>query len=277
MASTGTILVVDDDPGVRESLSAALSTRYRVHTAASASEALDALCAHSFELILVDYQLPDLLGTAVLQAVKRFFPDIMVIVITGVGNEDVAVQALRGGARDYLRKPIDFRDLHARIGALLPLRHLGNERRSHPSFEEIDPGAQWSGLPAALESADKARAILRGVRYMETHLDSALRLDAVARAAGMSKYHFCRRFKTVTGFSFRDYLARQRISRAKELLLDTGRTITEIFRDVGFKDMTHFGRVFKRLEGQLPSKFRRRGKDDSGPNPAPVRPTGSAN
>lgn len=62
----------------------------------------------------------------------------------------------------------------------------------------------------------------------------------------------------MTGLTFREYLARRRIARAKELLRDKGRTITDIFRDVGFKDMTHFGRVFKKLEGQLPSEFRRR-------------------
>jgi len=173
MGSAGTILVVDDDHGVREALETALSTRYQVHTAATASAALDALAAHQFDLILLDYRLPDLLGTSVLQTIKRFFPSTAVILMTGFGTEDVAVQALRGGARDYIRKPVDFRE----------------------------------------------------------------------------------------------YLARRRIAKAKELLRDTSRTVTDVFREVGFKDMTHFGRVFKKLEGTLPSEFRR-GREAGSPRAA---------
>ena len=103
---------------------------------------------------------------------------------------------------------------------------------------------------------------------MDAHLDSTLRLEAVARAAGMSKFHFCRRFRACTGLSFREYLTRRRIARAKDLLKSTGRSITDIFPDVGFKDMTHFGRVFKKLEGQLPSEFRRRAGGDAPRDPA---------
>ncbi len=73
MRSAGTLLVVDDDPGVLEALETALSLTYQVHTAATAAAALEALCSNSFDLILLDYRLPDLPGTAVLQAVKRFF------------------------------------------------------------------------------------------------------------------------------------------------------------------------------------------------------------
>lgn len=102
----------------------------------------------------------------------------------------------------------------------------------------------------------------------------AIRGPGTARATGMSKYHFCGRLRSCTGLSFREYLARGRIARAKELLRDRGRSITDIFPDVGFKDRTHFGRVFKKLEGQLPSEFRRR---SGGDNPRSRSPRGSGN
>jgi len=261
MGSAGTLLIVDDDPGVREALVTALSRTYQVRTAATASSALEALCIWSFDLVLLDYHLPDLPGTALLQVVKRFFPDTMIILITGVGSEEVAIQALRGGARDYLRKPIDVLDLHARIAGLLALRRVGTERRHHPFIRESDSSDPLALQSLSPENGDRARSILRGIRYIDAHLDSALRLEEVARAAGMSKSHFCRRFKACIGLSFREYLARRRIARAKELLRDHGRNITEVFRDVGFKDMTHFGRVFRKLEGQLPSEFRRSASD----------------
>ncbi|MBI4737044.1 MAG: response regulator [candidate division NC10 bacterium] len=119
MGSAGTILVVDDDAGVREALAAALAPRYAVQTVATASAALDAVSAHPFDLILLDHRLPDLAGTALLQIIKRFFPSTLVILMTGFGSEEVAIEALRGGARDYLRKPIDSFGVHTpRLAAL---------------------------------------------------------------------------------------------------------------------------------------------------------------
>ena len=124
--ASASIFVIDDDAGVREALEAALSPQYQVQTAATATAALETLASHHFDLILLDYQLPDLLGTSVLQTIKRSFPSTLVILMTGFGSEDVAIQAFRGGASDYLRKPIDFQDLLARIEALLTAR--GGER-----------------------------------------------------------------------------------------------------------------------------------------------------
>jgi len=259
--ASASIFVIDDDAGVREALEAALSPRYQVQTAATATAALEILASHHFDLILLDYQLPDLLGTSVLQAIKRLFPSTLVVLMTGFGTEDVAIQALRGGASDYLRKPIDFQDLLTRIDALLTVRRGERGKRLNPYVQPGDPAAPWALPEADLKTDEQGRAILKALRYVDEHLDGGASLAAVARAAGMSKYHFCRRFRETTGLYFREYLARRRIARAKELLQGSNRTISEVFREVGFKDMTHFGRVFKRLEGQLPSEYRREIRD----------------
>ena len=277
MGSAGTILVVDDDSGVREALETALSTRYQVETAATASAALDALAANQFDLVLLDYRLPDLLGTSVLQTIKRFFPSTLVILMTGFGTEDLAVQALRGGARDYIRKPVDFLDLHSRVAALLALRRAEMTHRLNPYVHQTDPAAHWPLPETDLKTTEHGRAILKALRYMDKHLDGGISLADVARAAGMSKYHFCRRFKASTGVYFREYLTQRRIAKAKELLQDTGRTVTDIFREVGFKDMTHFGRVFKKLEGKLPSEFRRRVGNGSPGHPSDLSQKNSSN
>ncbi len=137
--ASASIFVIDDDAGVREALEAALSPRYQVQTAATATAALEILASHHFDLILLDYQLPDLLGTSVLQAIKRLFPSTLVVMMTGFGTEDVAIQALRGGASDYLRKPIDFQDLLTRIDALLTVRRGESEKRLNPSVQRSDP------------------------------------------------------------------------------------------------------------------------------------------
>jgi YesN/AraC family two-component response regulator len=267
MGSAGTILVVDDDPGVREALTTALSARYQMQTAATASAALDALAARRFDLVLLDYRLPDLLGISVLHAIKRFFPTTLVILMTGFGTEEVAIQALRGGARDYIRKPVDFRDLHIRVAALLALRSDETTRPVEADAVRGVPPAPWPLMQSDLQRTMHGRAILKALRHMDAHLDSRLSLAEMARAGGMSQYQFCRLFKTSTGLHFREYLVRRRIAKVKELLMGTGRTMTDTLREVGFKDITQFGRVLKKLEGALPSEFRRRIGDASPGHP----------
>jgi CheY-like chemotaxis protein len=205
MGSQERILVVDDDVGVCEAIAAALNRRYEVSCVHTGSAAIDAICSGPFDLVLLDHALPDYRGTDLLKLIKRFFPSTTVVLITGQGSEDVAIEALQGGARDYLRKPINLGALLARVESLLAIRRSGLERRSN-EYVQLLEGAR----PGAPEEPTRARSIARAVRYIGTNLKTPLSLETVARVAGMSKFHFCRRFRAVTGCPFREFLARAR-------------------------------------------------------------------
>ena len=255
MDVTGRILVVDDDTMLAEAVAAGLGRRYAVRCAGTGAEALATICETSFDLILLDQRLPDLLGADLLPVIKRFFPATTVVLMTGQGSEEVAIEALRGGARDYLKKPFSLQELRARVDALFAARRQGVERRRIASTAPQD-GRPAEGWPDA--DPDRSRSILRAVHHIERHLNDPLTLDAVARIAGMSRFHFCRKFRKTTGVSFRTFLLRTRIARAKELLRDRRRSIEDVGHEVGFRDLTHFGRVFQKFEEMLPSEFRRR-------------------
>jgi len=260
MAIGERILVVEDDRALAEAIEACLGVRYTVRWVGTGAAAMAALCEASFDLILLDHRLPDLLGADLLTLIKRFFPATTVLLMTGQGSEVVAVEALRGGARDYLRKPFSLPELVTRVEALFTLRKQGAERRHH-----ADPG---SATPPASDDGpdpdtDHSRGILRALRYLDAHLDEALPLVTVARVAGMSRFHFCRQFKKTTGCSFRTFLAQQRVARAKDLLRDGARPIGQVARELGFRDLTHFGRVFKKVAGVLPSEYRQRRQSEA--------------
>ena len=254
MASEGRILVVEDDRALAEAIEACLGNRYAVRWAGTGAAAIAALCEAAFDLILLDHRLPDLLGADLLTLIKRFFPATTVLLMTGQGSETVAIDALRGGARDYLRKPFSLPELVTRVDALFAVRKQGGERRQH-----ADPPGTAPPLPKNEPNpdADRSRGILRALRHLDTHLEEALSLDIVARVAGMSRFHFCRQFKKTTGLSFRTFLAQQRVARAKDLLRDGSRPIGQVARELGFRDVTHFGRVFEKVAGVLPSAYRR--------------------
>jgi len=99
--------------------------------------------------------------------------------------------------------------------------------------------------------------ITRAKRFIGEHQAETLSLDQMAKALNVSTFYFCKMFKKATGLTFTDYLARTRIERAKNLLLNPNVRVSEVAYDCGFISLTHFNRIFKRIVGQSPTEYRR--------------------
>ncbi|HXG48219.1 MAG TPA: helix-turn-helix domain-containing protein [Methylomirabilota bacterium] len=100
--------------------------------------------------------------------------------------------------------------------------------------------------------------ITRAKEYIAAHQTEDLSLGQVAKAVNTSTFYFCKMFKKVTGINFTDYLSRLRIEKAKNLLLNPNLRVSEIAFEVGFQSLTHFNRVFKRILGESPTRYRSR-------------------
>ena len=98
--------------------------------------------------------------------------------------------------------------------------------------------------------------ITRAKEFILEHQTDNLRLGQVAKAVNASPFYFCKMFKKKTGMNFTDYLARVRIEKAKNLLLNENLRVSEIAYAVGFQSLTHFNRVFKRVVNQSPTQYR---------------------
>jgi AraC-like DNA-binding protein/ligand-binding sensor protein len=107
---------------------------------------------------------------------------------------------------------------------------------------------------AAAESPAMARA---RVLIAERHADE-LSLQEVARAVNMSAFYFCKSFKRATGLTFTDYLARLRVEKVKNLLLNPHKRVSEAAYEVGFQSLSQFNRVFRRIAGEPPTAYRER-------------------
>ncbi len=122
---SGKILIVDDEVLILELARLLLTTRgYEVLTAASGEECLTRLRSERPCLVLLDYMLPDRDGMTLLQTVRRDFPDTYVIMLTGQGNETIAVEVMKAGAADYISKPFGNQDLIDRIENVLRIRRI---------------------------------------------------------------------------------------------------------------------------------------------------------
>ena len=126
------ILVVDDEPEILEIISEFLNAEgFRVTTAASGEEALTCIASESFPLVITDMKMPGLSGLDLLRKVKAQDEDTEVIVMTGNGTLENAIEALRNnGASDYLRKPLeDLDDLSCAVTNALIKRQLRLENK----------------------------------------------------------------------------------------------------------------------------------------------------
>src|SRR5258708_25086667 len=121
------VLLVDDDPMLLQALSQTISLRMsmvEVETVDSAQAALALLQEHEYDAIVSDIKMPGMDGLALLAQVKERHPDTLVILITGHSDHQLAIQALRGGAYDYILKPIDRDDFVASLSRALHTHQL---------------------------------------------------------------------------------------------------------------------------------------------------------
>jgi len=124
------ILVVDDEENVVQILEDLLKENpYDVDTVGSGEEALAALAARSYDLLLTDINLPGVNGLEVLTAAKEADPEMVVVVITGYASTGTAIDALRQGAYDYITKPFDLWEVDQIVARGLESRRLVLENR----------------------------------------------------------------------------------------------------------------------------------------------------
>lgn len=140
MSDIPNILIVDDEPTICNYLQKLLSKKhYQVATADSGREALKKVDQNSYDLVLLDLILPDLKGYQVMDYIKCQSPETLVIIITGYATIESAIEALRKGAYDYIRKPIEKEDLlKTTANALDYKRLIINRKLSEIALQESE-------------------------------------------------------------------------------------------------------------------------------------------
>jgi PAS domain S-box-containing protein len=124
------ILIVDDDPALLEALPRALQLRLEgigIDTSETAADALERIREQDYDAIVTDIKMPGMDGLALLGEIHSVRPKTPTLLITGHGEHDLAVQALRGGAYDFVQKPIDRDYFVASLERAIQLRRLDRE------------------------------------------------------------------------------------------------------------------------------------------------------
>jgi signal transduction histidine kinase len=126
-----TVVVIDDDIHILELTSLILSRRgYQVFTAPTASDGMEIIAARLPEMVLLDYMMPGMDGLTALREIRTRFPDTYVVMFTGKGSEQIAVELMKAGASEYILKPFNNRDLTERLDNVLRIREIELHNRS---------------------------------------------------------------------------------------------------------------------------------------------------
>lgn len=141
-----TVLVVDDEEGIRQALTRFLTRLgYQVRAAGNAREALEQQAAHHPHAMLCDIRMPETSGVELLPKVLAQDPDMAIIMLTAIDEPRTAIECLKLGAYDYLIKPVDLEELE------LSLQHALRQRQLEVDRRELE---QWLAREVAVRTRE---------------------------------------------------------------------------------------------------------------------------
>ncbi len=230
------ILIVDDDDEFRHEFRELLDG-YAIEEAADGKQALGILeRANTIGLVILDEMMPGIRGTDLLRQIKANNPQLKIIMLTGHSSKDVAIEAIKGHADDFIEKPLDPQKI-----------------------KEIVRGV----LAAGEDESDNDAATLEGKiekvkRFTEINSCKKISLEDVAGIACLSPKYLSRVFKQAEGKSFSEFRLRLKIDKSKELLEKSRNNINQISDRLGYENVESFIRQFKKFTGLTPTAFRKK-------------------
>jgi YesN/AraC family two-component response regulator len=241
------ILIVDDDADFREELRDCLEG-YTVIEAANGLDALSILKKpNAIDLVILDAVMPMLPGMEVLREIKKIKPALAIIVLTGQSSKDIAIDALKGRADDYIEKPVKVKEFLETVQSTLASKAVQDFTYTH-------------GIHAKIEQAKQ---------FIERNFDKKISLEDVAGQVCLSPKYFSRVFKEIAGQGFNEYRLSVKIHEACELLKSSDYTVTAIADRLGYQNLESFIRMFEKIMKASPMQYRHKNQKKNLKKPAP--------
>ena len=241
------VVLVDDEQIILDGLSRAFPwAQYGcrvVDTAVDGRQGLAVVHQKRPQLLLTDIRMPNLDGLQMIASLKSEFPALQITVLTAFRDFDYAQQAIRLGVCRYLLKPSRMEELHEAVAAMTAMLAAGSPPEADAGEEAQDPEAGNFVARAA-------------IRYIDEHYMEHLSLNDVAENVYVSQWHLSKLINRYTRQSFFDLLNQRRIQRAQEMLADPMFRVSEVAYAVGYADVAHFSRIFKKVTAKTPVEYR---------------------
>ncbi len=242
------ILLVDDEVRTLDALRKRVPWETcgidQVYAATCFQEVEQVLQKQRIDLMVCDIEMPNVSGLETLARLRESGVGIPCVFLTCHAEFDYMRRAIQLSSCDYLLKPIDYDDFAAVIGRVV--RGLD----AAPKKEE--PPAEAEEIWKTLE-----RNVVEEVRdYVRDHLMDDIAIADVAAALFFNPHYLMRVFKNRTGTSVMEFIMKERMQKAKRILVETTLPVKAVASLVGYEDPAYFTRVFTREFGVSPKKYR---------------------
>lgn len=245
------VVIIDDEDIIVEGLRRVVNwEKYNCEVVATASDAHMGGCVireHQPDIVFTDIKMPNMDGLTMLAGLKGEFPDLQITVLTGYRDFEYAKRAIQIGVTRFLLKPSKMNEIEEALQAMTE-----NLNRQHGAI----PVAATPSEPEEKTNPAGSFILNSALKYIETHYAEKLTLTALADKIYVSQWYLSKLLNKYTDKSFSDLLNQTRINQAKKLLAEPSLKIHEISDMVGFGDVTHFSKIFKKFEGVSPNEYR---------------------
>lgn len=245
------LLIIEDNDDVVTFLRSIVETTYQVDLARNGEEGIKMAMELIPDIILSDVMMPGKDGYDVCTTLKKNFRTnhIPIILLTAKANTESKIKGLEYGADAYLTKPFDSKELMIQMQMLIKSREKLKSKYLTLAITTTDEAIEPVNLDELF--LKKLKEILE-----EKHNDENFDTNQLTLKMGMSRVQLFRKLKALTGISASHFIRFFRLSVAKEKILKTKLTISEISYDVGFKDPAYFTRAFSKEFGFTPTSLR---------------------
>lgn len=246
------ILVVDDNPEIRNYLKRILAPKYRVTAAESAEMALSIIRKVQPDLIVSDVVMAEMSGVAFCKHIKEDdeLKHIPIILLTGGTSEEVKLKGAEVGADDYITKPFDNEYLLARINGILTRRDSEQNYLLNSVTKNV----------ASPKLSDEDKVLIdKIVEVIDANLDvENFNVQDLAVELGMSHSLVYKKIKKITGKSVSEFTRNVRLRKVATLLITTDLQINQAASMAGFGDIKYFRKQFQQFYDMNPSDFRKK-------------------
>ena len=239
------IVIIDDEPIIVEGLARTMPwNEWECLVAGTAYDGVEGqrlIRNVKPNLVITDISMPGMNGLNMIARLKAEFPDMEISILTGFREFEYAQKAIKLGVTRLILKPSTIREIEEAVTTMVS--NLKNKNIRTES-EETESNSVNSFI------------VKNALKYIQENYTRKITLAEVADRTYVSQWYLSKLLNKHTGKSFSDILNQIRISVAKDLLKNPSMRIGNIAEEVGFIDIAHFSRVFKKFEGCSANEYR---------------------
>ncbi|MCM1450553.1 MAG: substrate-binding domain-containing protein [Clostridiales bacterium] len=254
------LLIIDDNADIRKMIRELLSSDYNIIEASNGKEGIRLASKYVPDLIICDVMMPVMDGLECCRRIKGEITTshIPVLMLTACSMDEQRIQGYESGADGYLSKPFNSKMLRMRCENLIENRkRIKNLWNTETEKIDLQPG-NASPQPKPILDIDNDFYARFVTLVNEEMGNSDLNIDTLAGKLGLGRSQFYRKIKSLTNYSPVELLRKMRLTKARELLSTTDKSISEIAYEVGFSAPAYFTRVFREMFDESPSEMRSR-------------------